>query len=293
MKAVIRLLPVAALVLAFSACSSMDLSISNISAIGQGIQKTQEAEQTEFTPEQEYYIGRAVAANLLSTRTVWDNARATSYVNVLERGLAMYSDKPETFGGYHVLIMDSDEINAFGAPGGLILVTRGLLRCAANEDQVAAILAHETSHVVLEHGLNAIKQARKTAAYRQLGIAVANTAGGSNVQELTDLFKDSIKDITDTLVNNGYSRDLELQADQMALVIMKRAGYDPRAFDDMLKALGTHIKPGGLDFAKTHPDPKIREAAVEKTLDDQPPLAVPTAAATARQARWKAALGSV
>ena len=293
MKAVIRLLPVAALVLAFSACSSMDLSISNISAIGQGIQKTQEAEQTEFTPEQEYYIGRAVAANLLSTRTVWDNARATSYVNVLERALAMYSDKPETFGGYHVLIMDSDEINAFGAPGGLILVTRGLLRCAANEDQVAAILAHETSHVVLEHGLNAIKQARKTAAYRQLGIAVANTAGGSNVQELTDLFKDSIKDITDTLVNNGYSRDLELQADQMALVIMKRAGYDPRAFDDMLKALGTHIKPGGLDFAKTHPDPKIREAAVEKTLDDQPPLAVPAAAATARQARWKAALGSV
>ena len=293
MKALIRLLPVAALVLAFSACSSMDLSISNLSAIGQGIQKTQEAEQTEFTPEQEYYIGRAVAANLLSTRTVWDNARATSYVNVLERALAMYSDKPETFGGYHVLIMDSDEINAFGAPGGLILVTRGLLRCAANEDQVAAILAHETSHVVLEHGLNAIKQARKTAAYRQLGIAVANTAGGSNVQELTDLFKDSIKDITDTMVNNGYSRDLELQADQMALVIMKRAGYDPRAFDDMLKALGTHIKPGGLDFAKTHPDPKIREAAVEKTLDDQPPLAMPAAAGTARQARWKAALGSV
>jgi len=292
-KAVIRLLPVAALILAFSACSSMDLSISNISAIGQGIQKTQEAEQTEFTPEQEYYIGRAVAANLLSTRTVWDNARATSYVNVLERGLAMYSDKPETFGGYHVLIMDSDEINAFGAPGGLILVTRGLLRCAANEDQVAAILAHETSHVVLEHGLNAIKQARKTAAYRQLGIAVANTAGGSNVQELTDLFKDSIKDITDTLVNNGYSRDLELQADQMALVIMKRAGYDPRAFDDMLKALGTHIKPGGLDFAKTHPDPKIRSDAVEKTLAGQPAVNVSPEAAAARQARYQAALGTV
>ena len=293
MKALLRLLPAAALALAFTACSSMDLSIGNLSAIGQGIQKTQEAEQTEFTPEQEYYIGRAVAANLLSTRKVWDNPVATSYVNVLERALAMYSDKPETFGGYHVLILDSDEINAFSAPGGLILVTRGLLRCAANEDQVAAILAHETSHVVLGHGINAIKQARKTAAYRQLGIAVANTAGGSNVQELTDLFKDSIKDITDTLVNNGYSRDLELQADQMALVIMKRAGYDPRAFDDMLKSLGAHVKPGGLDFAKTHPDPKIREDAVEKTLDDQPPLTVPAAAASARQARWKAALGSV
>ena len=70
----------------------------------------------EITPEQEYYIGRAVAANILSTRKVWDEPKATAYLNVLERVLSLYSDRPETFGGYHLLIMDTDEINAFSAP---------------------------------------------------------------------------------------------------------------------------------------------------------------------------------
>ena len=89
-------------------------------------------------------------------------------------------------------------------------------------------------------------------------IAAANTAGGSDVQQLTDIFKDSIGDIVNTLVNNGYSRDLEFEADQMALSIMTNAGYDPRAFEGMLKVMETKVKPGGLDFAKTHPDPKDR-----------------------------------
>jgi len=289
----LRLLPAAVLVLAFSGCASMDLSVGNVVALGQGVQNVQTAEQTEFTDEQEYYIGRAVAANILSTRKVYDDRKATDYLNVLERALAIYSDRPDTFGGYHVLIMDSDEINAFSAPGGLILVSRGLLRCATSEDSVAAILAHETSHVVLKHGLNAIKQARKTAAYTQLGIAAANTAGGSNVQQLTDIFKDSISDVTNTLVNNGYSRDLEFQADQMALKIMRNAGYDPSAFTAMLQVMETKLKPGGLDFAKTHPDPKDRIQKVNETLAGQPAVVTPPQAQAARQARYQAALGNI
>ncbi|MGA2761896.1 MAG: M48 family metalloprotease [Spirochaetia bacterium] len=293
MKACARFLSVAVLGFLLAGCASMDLSLGNVVALGQGVQQVQTAEQTEFTPEQEYYIGRAVAANLLSTRKVYDNRRATDYLNVLEKALSIYSDRPDTFGGYHVLIIDSDEINAFAAPGGLILVSRGLLRCATSEDSVAAILAHETSHVVLKHGLNAIKEARKTAAYRNLGIAAANTAGGSNVQQLTDLFKDSIADITNTLVNNGYSRDLEFQADQMALEIMRRAGYDPRAFDAMLKVMETKIKPGGLDFAKTHPDPKDRIEKVDDTLSSEPGVTTSPQSLAARQARYQAALGSI
>ena len=293
MRTYLRLLPAAVLVLAFSGCASMDLSVGNVVALGQGVQNVQTAEQTEFTDEQEYYIGRAVAANILSTRKVYDDRKATDYLNVLERALAIYSDRPDTFGGYHVLIMDSDEINAFSAPGGLILVSRGLLRCATSEDSVAAILAHETSHVVLKHGLNAIKQARKTAAYTQLGIAAANTAGGSNVQQLTDIFKDSISDVTNTLVNNGYSRDLEFQADQMALKIMRNAGYDPSAFTAMLQVMKTKLKPGGLDFAKTHPDPKDRIQKVNETLAGQPAVVTPPQAQAARQARYQAALGNI
>ena len=293
-KITARLVVIATLVGVLAACASMGgLDIGSGVALIQAGQKVQEAQQTEFTPEQEYYIGRAVAANLLSTRTVWDDKKATTYLNVLERTLSLFSDRPETFGGYHVLIMDSDEINAFAAPGGLILVTRGLLRCATTEDGVAAILAHETSHVVLKHGLNAIAQSRKTAAYKNLALAGVAAFGSPEARQLTDIFKDSISDITNTLVNSGYSRDLEFQADQMALVIMRRAGYNPQAFDDMLKLMETKIKAGGPGFAKTHPDPRDRSGAVEKALAGQPTVTTPPTAASARQARYQAALGTI
>jgi predicted Zn-dependent protease len=290
-----RLLVILVLPGALAACATIgnNLSLGNVVALGQGVQKVQEAEQTEFTPEQEYYIGRAVAANLLSTRKVWNDQKATTYLNVLERTLSLFSDRPETFGGYHLLILDTDEINAFAAPGGLILVSRGLLRCASSEDMVAAILSHETSHVVLKHGLNAIAASRKTAAYKNLGLTAVSVFGSPEARQLTDIFKDSISDITNTLVNSGYSRELEFQADATALVIMRRAGYDPRAFEDMLKVMESKLKPGGLDFSKTHPDPKDRVVAVEKDLSGQPAVTVPRAAANARQARYQAAMGNI
>jgi predicted Zn-dependent protease len=279
--------------LALAGCSSLSLgslSFGDVQAIGEGVQKVQTAEQTEFTPEQEYYIGRAVAANLLSTRKVYNNPKATQYLNTLENAISLSSDRPETFGGYHLLVIDSPEINAFAAPGGLILISRGLLRCATSEDTVAAILAHETSHVVLAHGMNAIKQARKTAAWQNLAMTGVAVAGSPELRQLTDIFKDSITDVTNTLVNSGYSRDLEFEADRMALVIMRRVGYDPRAFEDMLKVMQSKLKPGGVDFSKTHPDPKDRIAKVEDLLAGQPAVSASPASLAARQARYQAAL---
>ena len=260
------------------------------------VQQTVEAVQTasqEITPEQEYYIGRAVAANILATRKAYSEQRATDYVNVLGRSLSLYSDRPETFGGYHFLVLDSDEINAFAAPGGLILISRGLLRCANSEETVAAILAHEISHVVLKHGLKAISNARWTAAIQAGANATVQVAGSPELKQLTGVFKDSINDITNTLVNSGYSRELELEADQMALVIMRKAGYDPQAFDEMLTVMKSKLKPGGVDFAKTHPDPQVRITAVEKSLAGKPGVTVPGSAQSARQARYKAALGAI
>jgi len=126
----------------------------------QGITRSAKAiEKTwqDLTPEQEYYIGRAVVAQVLQTYPPLDRPQANDYMNLLGQSLAVFSERPETFGGYHFLLLDSDEINAFAAPGGLILVTRGMLRCCENEDELAAVLAHEICHAELKHGLSAIK----------------------------------------------------------------------------------------------------------------------------------------
>jgi predicted Zn-dependent protease len=212
----------------------------------------------DFTPEQEYYIGRSVAATVLQRYRPYDNEEANRYVNTLGQTLAQASDMPETYGGYHFLILDSDEVNAFAAPGGLILVTRGMLRLCKDEGQVAAVLAHEIGHVQGRHGLRAIKTSRVTAAFTVLAAESAKNLGGAQVAQLTEAFEGSVADITSMLVNNGYSRDLEREADFAAVMILGRVGYAPASLTGLLNEMDKRMPRGGAGFAKTHPDPKDR-----------------------------------
>ncbi|MGO8694269.1 MAG: M48 family metalloprotease [Rectinemataceae bacterium] len=261
-------------------------------AINQGTQAVAKSFE-DITPEQEYYIGRAVAAGFLSTRKVYDVQAVTDYLNLLGTSLALASPKPETFGGYHFLAIDSDEINAFSAPGGLVLVTRGLLRCAQNEDEVAAILAHEISHVARQHGLKSIKKDRLTKAVIGVGNAAAQVLGPKELQEQTATFKDSVGDITSTVVNSGYSRDTEFEADATALGILKDVGYDARALEDLLKVMKVKLKPGGNDMAKTHPAPELRIQRIEKALAGYKSPTPSADMLAVRQARFKAALAGI
>ena len=258
----------------------------------ESINRTTDALEKTFediTPEQEYYIGRAVAASILQTYAPLDDPAANAYLNRLGQTLAMASDRPETFGGYHFLLLDSDEINAFAAPGGLILVSRGLVRCCRSEADLAAVLAHEIGHVQNKDGLRAIKKTRLTSALATLSVEAARTFGNEDVKELAAQFEGGIQDILTTLVNNGYSRELEFEADAAALRILDRVGYRPGALGTMLQEMDRRLEPGGFDFAKTHPKPQDRIAK----LGAQPmnaPLALEPAA---RKARFADAVGGI
>jgi len=243
----------------------------------------------DFTPEQEYYIGRTVGAVIVNKYKPYNNPAATRYINLLGQTLARASDLPETFGGYHFLILDSDEINAFAASGGLIFITRGLLRCCRDEDAAAAVLAHEIGHVQSRHGLQAIKKSRVTAALTTLAVEGTKTFSGQNLADLVSTFEGSITDITTTLINNGYSREFEQQADRAAVTILQRVGYDPNGLVEMLKTMQDRLRPGGLDFAKTHPSPVSRMADIQKIIGPYRTVANPDA----RQLRFSEYLGSI
>jgi len=241
---------------------------------------------TEITPEQEYFIGRAVGATVAGRYRPAEAAAANHYLNLVGQTLARASDLPETFGGYHFLLLDSEEINAFAAPGGLIFVTRGMLRCCRDEDALAAVLAHEIGHVQLRHGLQAIKKSRLTTALTIIGTEGAKQLAGQQLADLTDAFAGSIGDITATLVNNGYSRAFEREADRAALVLLQRVGYTPAALTDMLGEMQRRLKPGGADFARTHPDPAERIAELAPLLKG-----LPATDRAAREVRFQRALG--
>ena len=236
----------------------------------------------DITPEQEYYIGRSVAATILTSYKPYENEAATHYLNVLGQTLALASDKPETFGGYHFIIMDTLEINAFSAPGGFVMVSRGLIRCCYSEDALAAVLAHEVGHVENEHGLKAIKGSRLTGALTTIALEAGKSLGGQNLADVTKAFEGSISDVTSSLVNKGYSSSLEYQADASAVKIMKRVGYNPAGLIDMLTQMKKYTPPGSAGFGKTHPDPEKRISEARSAIGTPAPLLEPAA----RQARF-------
>jgi len=243
----------------------------------------------DLTPEQEYYIGRAVAASVFQSYPPLDRPEANTYLNLLGQSLAIFSDCPETFGGYHFILLDSDEVNAFAAPGGLILVTRGMVRCCQSEDELAAVLAHEICHVTLKHGLSAIKQSRLTEAFTIIGAETAKQMGGENLASLTEAFEGSVGDVVKTLTTSGYSRKQEFRADAGAVEVLRRAGYPEISILNMLQRMDQRVNDsGGLGFGKTHPPATSR-------IDTLRPDIVDTGATvnTVRQQRFTAAMQSV
>jgi predicted Zn-dependent protease len=279
----------------FSGCSAVGPAVGSLGDIGSKMESAMKIGKAvakgfeDITPEQEYYIGRTVGAMILAKYKPYNNDGANQYINVLGQTLAQASDLPETYGGYHFQIQDSDEINALAAPGGLIFVTRGILRCCKHEDAVAAVLAHEIGHVQFRHGLQAINKSRITSALSTIAIEGTKQFGSSTLASLTETFEDSITDITSTLINNGYSRSFEREADKAAVTIMQRVGYNPRGLLDMLETMQTELKPGGLDFAKTHPSPESRIKDIRKQTGEMEKVDAPKA----RQDRYKKALAKV
>jgi predicted Zn-dependent protease len=214
----------------------------------------------EITDSEEYYIGRAVAARVLSQYPLYQDAKVTEYVNEVGQTVARKSARPHTFKGYHFAVLDTNEINAFACPGGTIFITRGMLATCSNEDQLAAVLAHECSHVANKDGINSISKARWTEVWTSMGAEAARQYGGVG-GNLVTVFEGSIDDIFKTMVVNGYSRPAEYAADAGALTTMTKAGYDPGALAGVLKKMETKGAAGGM--FKTHPPASERLAKVE------------------------------
>ena len=289
--------------LSLAACANVQTATTLATAVGEqaGVLSHAEVESIrkstvavarsleDFTPEQEYYIGRSVGAVVLSTYPAYTNAQGNQYLNMLGQTLAAASDTPQIFGGYHFIVLDSNDINAFATPSGLVFVTRGLIRCCPTEDALAAVLAHEISHVQLRHGMQSIEKARMTEALTVLATEGAKTLGSPEVAQLTQTFSGAISDIAKSMINNGYSRSFEYQADKVAVVLLQRVGYNPRGLIDMLTVMEKKLKPGGFDFAKTHPAPRDRIAEIQGDNRSFTPVATPKI----RQERFLKVVGNI
>jgi predicted Zn-dependent protease len=221
----------------------------------------------DLTPQEEYYIGRAVAARILGTYRALDNPAATRYLNAVGLTLAQVSANPEVYGGWHFILLDSDEVNAFAAPGGFVFVTRGLYQSCRSEEQLAAVVGHEVGHVTLKHGLSAIKTSRLTEAFAIIGTSAVKEFTGADMKKVTEAFAGTVDDIIDQMVSLGYSRGQEYAADAEAGRITYRAGYNPAGLAEFLATLQERsVKAEKKGFFSTHPPAADRRVKVEQQL---------------------------
>lgn len=285
-----------------SSCSTMNrigMGMSEIddpitSAIGGSIASIASA-SAPITAEQEYYIGRSVAASILNAYTVYDNAPLTEYVNNVVQVLAINSERPELYNGYCVAILDTDQINAFATSGGHIFVTRGLLSCASSEDALAAVLAHEIAHIQLAHGIEAIKSDRNNNAVGSTVVAglvvmtMDNDSDSLFSPENVLSYGNAINTGVSTLMDKGYSKSQEYDADATALKIMEATGYNPFAMTDMLSLLKERQPHSSGGFSDTHPSAENRLKKVKKELKKYDAIPVPSI----RQARFDAAMSTM
>lgn len=209
------------------------------------VQKVQKA-NADINEPQEIDLGGGIASNLLGAAPLWDNPPVQRYVNKVGRWLALQTERPDLPWQFGVL--DDDDVNAFAAPGGYVFITKGLLARMSNEAELAGVLAHEISHVLRKHHLQALKKGARSELMSDLANDAIKSQGGD--PRLSKLVSAGTE-----IYARGLDKQDEYEADRMGVVIAARAGYDPYGLPAVLQTLQS-INPNDSNLAlmfKTHP----------------------------------------
>jgi predicted Zn-dependent protease len=206
--------------------------------------------------EAEVKFGRAVAARFLGQYDADADNELQRYTNTLGQYLAQFSGRGEL--DFHFLVIDEKDVNAYAMPGGYIFVTTGAIAMMQNEAEFAGVLSHEIAHVVEKHVVNAldIKGRSSTALISQF-------AAGTS-----DAYRVALSQATEAafsiLTEDGLQVGDEYNADEMALLIMTQAGYEPSSYLSFLQRLNQSATSQHLVLSKTHPALDDRLARLEQ-----------------------------
>lgn len=224
---------------ALSLCFTFLLCISPQIAIAQ------ENEEEKFG----FYSDRMLLSNFT---ILFDKALSKRISQIGER-IARVSSRPDI--KYAFRIINDPSVNAYSAAGGMIYITTGLLDFIESADELAAVIAHEIAHVVKSHQIDSFYEPHRSKRTAQIagtilgvvlaaGLSAATARGGHFVSSLGQSLGDLAFRIAPLMtyvmaasVTTGYGKEQELDADALAIEYTKRAGYDARAFIDLLRKL--------------------------------------------------------
>ncbi|MBT9568903.1 MAG: M48 family metalloprotease [Thiobacillus sp.] len=214
----------------------------------------------DYSPEEEARIGKQISGNLLGAVPLVRDDELQRYVNLVGNWVAMQTGRKNTTWRFGVL--DTEDINAFAAPGGYIFLTKGLYRQLNNEAELAGVLGHEIAHVTQKHHLKVLK---KSSLIGALGQAASKQAKGSD-QVVQNLIGNGAE-----IMARGLDKDAEFEADRVGIIYAARAGYDPWGLPTVLQdmaSLPAKDERTSLLY-KTHPHPADRLAALGEAVGER------------------------
>ncbi|SEQ27085.1 Peptidase family M48 [Solimonas aquatica] len=212
--------------------------------------------QLRLVSDQKMATMGVTAFQELKTKTpLTQNPQTSAYVQCVARAITQ-----ETGGQWEVQVFESKEVNAFALPGGKIGVYTGLLAVAQTQDQLAAVLGHEVSHVLAGHSAARVSNEIATqfgVTLVSLGTGLPSEAVGAGAKYLLIL---------------PFSRGDESEADELGMQLMARAGFDPAQAVELWRNMEKQSSGAPPEFASTHPSHATRIADLQRELPQVQPL---------------------
>lgn len=206
--------------------------------------------------EEEVQIGREITGNLLGASPLVKDDALQRYVNQVGRWVASQSERPDL--PWHFGVIESEDLNAFAAPGGYVVITKGLYRKMQNEAQLAGVLGHEIGHVLKKHHLKVLQKQQLL----NMGAGLLGEKYAKDNQTVEKLIGSGAE-----IMARGLDKDAEYEADRIGLVLATRAGYEPYGLPEVLQAI-SETNPQDNSVAllfKTHPHPDDRLTRLAET----------------------------
>ena len=214
-----------------------------------------------FSPQEDVQVGKQAASDAQRKLPMCNLPKADAYLTQLGKRLTDHLNTNGVPYPWEFHCVNDRSINAFALPGGYVFVNRGAIEAADNEAELAAVMAHELSHVALRHGTNQATKAQ--AAQAGVGIFGAIFGGSTGGALLTQLGS-----FTAGGVLLKYSRSAETQADVMGTQVLYDSGYDPRAMAQFFEKLEQQTKgKNPPEFFSDHPSPDRRVERVNEEID--------------------------
>ena len=220
----------------------------------------QSRQVANLSETEEVALGGEIAIRTLSTYPLVDNEPLQRYVNSVGRWVALQSERPSL--PWRFALAQSDQLNAFAVPGGVVLITSGMWMSLQNEAELACVIGHEVAHIVRKHHLALLEQGALIEAGKNLVDAGIQGGGGKDLAKRMALGEGA------ELFTRKLDRGAERDADADGVLYAARAGYDPAACLGFIQRMAARKVSDSMlgSLYKTHPQASERVVDVTDSL---------------------------